>query len=493
MEGTVVTVLGSGVNAAGRDAPWEPGDGRLPDGPELARHLARHFGLGVESEDLARVVRARPAHRGRVDLYRALRELVCTRDRAPGAVHRSVAASRGGCARRVATGRRSSSRPTTTPRSSGRSTRSTSRTTCRSSSAAGEHRGRFVHVPWWTPDEGGPRAITMPNEYVDLPIDEDGALERTVIVKLHGGAADLGPGWPALRDNFVVTEDDYIGYLTQSPVESLIPLQVLNKIRDSHFLFLGYRMRDWSVRVFLQRIWGDRPLDARSWAVDPGHDALERELWEQRGVRLVDECARTRSSSRSTARSAPLSRRRRDGDGARAPYIGLDFFVEEDAGLFFGRDAERKRIIGNLRASRLTLLYAESGVGKCSLLRAGVSARLRQLRRDDVSGRGSVQLRPGRLQQLAGRRHATVPCSRRSRAETGTDALRARRPGARDRGRRRRPRRDAARGARPVRGPLPVRRRRRLGRLRRRAGPVREAPRPAARTSSSPSARTPTR
>jgi WD40 repeat protein len=62
-----------------------------------------------------------------------------------------------------------------------------------------------------------------------------------------------------------------------------------------------------------------------------------------------------------------------------APYIGLDYFLEEDAGLFFGRDAERKRIIGNLRASRLTLLYAESGVGKSSLLRAGVSARLRQL------------------------------------------------------------------------------------------------------------------
>jgi CHASE2 domain-containing sensor protein len=64
---------------------------------------------------------------------------------------------------------------------------------------------------------------------------------------------------------------------------------------------------------------------------------------------------------------------------AGAPYIGLDYFGEEDAGLFYGRDAERKRIIGNLRASRLTLLYAESGVGKSSLLRAGVAARLRQM------------------------------------------------------------------------------------------------------------------
>ena len=48
----------------------------------------------------------------------------------------------------------------------------------------------------------------MHNEYVDLPIDEDDVLERTVIVKLHGGSTEQGEGWPQLRDNFVVTEDD---------------------------------------------------------------------------------------------------------------------------------------------------------------------------------------------------------------------------------------------------------------------------------------------
>jgi CHASE2 domain-containing sensor protein len=79
---------------------------------------------------------------------------------------------------------------------------------------------------------------------------------------------------------------------------------------------------------------------------------------------------------------------------ADGPYVGLDYFLEEDAGLFFGRDAERKRIVGNLRASRLTLLYAESGVGKSSLLRAGVSARLRQLAARSVEERGSARYVP---------------------------------------------------------------------------------------------------
>jgi CHASE2 domain-containing sensor protein len=76
------------------------------------------------------------------------------------------------------------------------------------------------------------------------------------------------------------------------------------------------------------------------------------------------------------------------------PYVGLDYFVEDDAGLFFGRDGERKRIIGNLRASRLTLLYAESGVGKTSLLRAGVSARIRELAVRSIAERGSARYLP---------------------------------------------------------------------------------------------------
>jgi hypothetical protein len=79
---------------------------------------------------------------------------------------------------------------------------------------------------------------------------------------------------------------------------------------------------------------------------------------------------------------------------AGGPYVGLDYFLEEDAGLFFGRDAERKRIIGNLRASRLTLLYAETGVGKSSLLRAGVSARLHEAPWRNVAERGSVRYFP---------------------------------------------------------------------------------------------------
>jgi WD40 repeat protein len=61
------------------------------------------------------------------------------------------------------------------------------------------------------------------------------------------------------------------------------------------------------------------------------------------------------------------------------PYKGLANFddSELDARLFFGRDAERDTLVANVLASRLTVLYGASGVGKSSLLRAGVAQALR--------------------------------------------------------------------------------------------------------------------
>jgi WD40 repeat protein len=57
---------------------------------------------------------------------------------------------------------------------------------------------------------------------------------------------------------------------------------------------------------------------------------------------------------------------------ADTPFVGLVPYGEEDAAFFFGRDEETRIVAGNLRASGLTLLYGASGVGKTSLLRAGV-------------------------------------------------------------------------------------------------------------------------
>ena len=68
-------------------------------------------------------------------------------------------------------------------------------------------------------------------------------------------------------------------------------------------------------------------------------------------------------------------------EALRSPYKGLSAFddTELDALLFFGRGHETEIVAANALASRLTVLYGPSGVGKSSLLRAGVVRSLREL------------------------------------------------------------------------------------------------------------------
>lgn len=58
--------------------------------------------------------------------------------------------------------------------------------------------------------------------------------------------------------------------------------------------------------------------------------------------------------------------------------MGLTPYQQKDAAYFFGREAETEIIAANLLASRLTVLYGESGVGKSSVLGAGVAHHLEE-------------------------------------------------------------------------------------------------------------------
>jgi WD40 repeat protein len=65
----------------------------------------------------------------------------------------------------------------------------------------------------------------------------------------------------------------------------------------------------------------------------------------------------------------------------KSPYRGLAAFEDSelDALYFFGRERDSEIVVANLIASRLTVLYGPSGVGKSSLLLASVARALRAL------------------------------------------------------------------------------------------------------------------
>ena len=223
--------------------------------------------------------------------------------------------------------------------------------------AAGRNRGRFCHI---APD--GARQADRARRTPTPPSSRSSS--NTVILKLHG-QVDRTPAreW----ESFVVTEDDYIDYLAQTEIAAAVPVALAARLRRSHFLFLGYTMADWNLRVILHRLWGDQPLSYRSWALQPEPKAARTGVLAPARRRRGRAAARASTSGRSAATWLPTGRRERMSVAAGSPptpFKGLAPFqdTELDAQLFFGREREREVIVANLLASRLTVLYgAERG------------------------------------------------------------------------------------------------------------------------------------
>src|SRR5881396_2951131 len=62
---------------------------------------------------------------------------------------------------------------------------------------------------------------------------------------------------------------------------------------------------------------------------------------------------------------------------SQRPYKFLDYYTERDASLFFGREHEVDAICSQILAHRSFILHGRSGVGKSSILRAGLMPKLK--------------------------------------------------------------------------------------------------------------------
>ena len=81
-----------------------------------------------------------------------------------------------------------------------------------------------------------------------------------------------------------------IEYLAQTDIANLIPARLMAIMNQSHFLFLGYTLGDWNLRVILHRIWGHQPFEDAftSWAIQKSPSRLEDKLWRRRNVEILD-------------------------------------------------------------------------------------------------------------------------------------------------------------------------------------------------------------
>jgi SIR2-like domain len=149
--------------------------------------------------------------------------------------------------------------------------------------AIGSNAGKFLH----TDPDGVETVVHNPNDYKGIPVhDVLLNLCRPVVIKLHG--AVKRQRMDAKADSYVITEDDYINYLTHADISILLPSKVSQILSRSHFLFLGYGLKDWNLRVILHRIWSDQTHSLNSWAVQRDPHFMEKKLWANKRVEILE-------------------------------------------------------------------------------------------------------------------------------------------------------------------------------------------------------------
>ena len=272
LAGRLVLVVGPGSRGPAETSTGEPA---LPSLDQVAAYLAECFDYPSQEErDLARVSQYVALMKGTGPLHDELHDLF-DRDYEPGSVERSLATLA------VALHERGSPPPLIVTADFDHALERAFveadeefDTVCYIGS--GRHIGKFLHVS----ADGAVALVDVPNTYVELVPER-----RTVILKIHG-QVDASPEreW----ESFVVSEDDYIDFLAAPELAGVVPVGLVSKLRRSHFLFLGYPLRAWHVRILLHRLWGRERVNYRSWAIQSSPDALEREAWRQRGIDVFD-------------------------------------------------------------------------------------------------------------------------------------------------------------------------------------------------------------
>ena len=122
----------------------------------------------------------------------------------------------------------------------------------------------------------------------------------TVIYKMHGTVDRVQRRW----DSYVITEEDYVDFLSRMTGQTAVPASFMWHCRARSFLFLGYGLRDWNLRVVLNNLKtvlpaaSDAPAagdqddedddEIRSWAIQYRPSDLEVALWNARKVKIYD-------------------------------------------------------------------------------------------------------------------------------------------------------------------------------------------------------------
>lgn len=212
----------------------------------------------------------------------------------------------------------------------------------------------------------------------DLPFFDE---SKVTLIKMQGDITQ--------PDSLVITEDDIEAFLERLPTLSDV---VRAFFATKTLIFLGYDLESAQFKRFYKLVTRRLSAYRRPAYAVTGVALAPREAryWERENVHLVTEdpevflrqlaaaVAALAPTGRAPVAAAPPAAEPAATALPAQPYKGPSPFTAADAAIFTGRQDEARRLTNRILAHRLTVLYGEAGVGKTSLLRAGVEPLLAQ-------------------------------------------------------------------------------------------------------------------
>ncbi|MFZ1752732.1 MAG: SIR2 family protein, partial [Caldilineaceae bacterium] len=210
----------------------------------------------------------------------------------------------------------------------------------------------------------------------DVPFFDE---SKVTVIKIQGDIAQ--------PDSLVLTEDDVDAFISNLPTLSDI---VRAYFATKTLIFLGYDLSSSHFKRFFHQVTRNLSVYRRTaYAIvrEPNEemDEIGQRYWKNQNVEILFHNPLTFLEGIAqivkTARTAASAQNPRPAATPRLPlpphpYKGLQPYSAADAPIFAGRGQESIQLANRVLANRLTVLYGESGVGKSSLLHAGLGIRM---------------------------------------------------------------------------------------------------------------------
>ncbi|MBC8265243.1 MAG: SUMF1/EgtB/PvdO family nonheme iron enzyme [Anaerolineales bacterium] len=195
--------------------------------------------------------------------------------------------------------------------------------------------------------------------------------ERKVnLLKIHGCVTQ----W----ESIVITEDDYSEFFERRPnIANILSAEAARRT----LLFVGHGLGDENLkRIYLQVTRNLAEYRHKSYAVQLYPNRADIVRWENKRLEIIDADATEflRDLSEKVAAAMPVVEVKEEIPLPERPYKFLDYFEAADQVIFKGRELEAPALQRQIMAHKLTVLYGASGVGKTSLIQAGVIPRLHE-------------------------------------------------------------------------------------------------------------------